>query len=167
MAVATILASAVHQPLDRALGEIASLDCQVYDGWSAFLGCRFHADKPCLRVFHCIGYTLFLHSRLLPFGGVLSSVGSRGGTGCETPRVHIAARPRSGRLASGSCPTGENGSSDRRRRDEGFQLKVFAMFQDELQRPSGCVVSADISGSVSVPHLQSSSAQPPARSFGI
>src|SRR5262249_52816051 len=30
MAVATILASAVHQPLDLALGEIASLDCRVH-----------------------------------------------------------------------------------------------------------------------------------------
>jgi hypothetical protein len=29
-----------------------------------FLGCRFHADKLCLRVPHCIGYTLFLHSQI-------------------------------------------------------------------------------------------------------
>src|SRR5262245_49505813 len=54
MAVATILASAVHQPLDLALGEIASLDCQVYDGWCAFLGSRFHAAKPCLRGNDCL-----------------------------------------------------------------------------------------------------------------
>ena len=33
--VATMLASAVHQPLDLTLGEIASLDCQVYDVWCA------------------------------------------------------------------------------------------------------------------------------------
>src|SRR5262245_44044188 len=59
MAVATILASAVHQPLDLALGEIASLDCQVYDGWCAFLGSRFHADKPCLRATHCVAYMSF------------------------------------------------------------------------------------------------------------
>src|SRR6516165_5434201 len=26
-------ARAVHQPLDLGLGEIASLDCQVYDAW--------------------------------------------------------------------------------------------------------------------------------------
>src|SRR5262245_42899131 len=63
MPVATMLASAVHQALDLALGEIASLDCQVYDGWSAFLGSRFHADKPCLRVSYCMGYTRFLDSR--------------------------------------------------------------------------------------------------------
>src|SRR4029453_17583438 len=63
MAVATILASAVHQPLDLALGEIAPLDCQVYDGWCAFLGSRFHADKPCLRGNDCLAYTHFLHSR--------------------------------------------------------------------------------------------------------
>jgi hypothetical protein len=45
MPVATMLASAVHQPVDLALGEIASLDCQVYDAWCAFLGCRFHRGK--------------------------------------------------------------------------------------------------------------------------
>jgi len=50
MPIAAVLARAVHQALDLALGEIASLDCQVYDAWCAFLGCRFHADKPCLRL---------------------------------------------------------------------------------------------------------------------
>src|SRR6516162_3906969 len=63
MPIAAMLSGAVHQPLDLALGEIAPLDCQVYDAWGAFLGCRFHAGKPCLRVSYCIGYTLFLHSR--------------------------------------------------------------------------------------------------------
>src|SRR5215471_9874168 len=50
MPIAAMLAGAVHQPLDLALGEIASLDCKVYDAWGAFFGCRFHADKLCLRV---------------------------------------------------------------------------------------------------------------------
>jgi len=45
MAVAAMLAGAVHQPLDLTLGEIASRDCQVYDAWCAFLGCRFHRGK--------------------------------------------------------------------------------------------------------------------------
>src|SRR5215510_3619740 len=45
MPVAAMLARAVHQPLDFALGEIAALDCQVYDAWCAFLGCRFHRGK--------------------------------------------------------------------------------------------------------------------------
>jgi hypothetical protein len=49
MPIAAMLSGAVHQPVDLALGEIASLDCQVYDAWCAFLGCRFHADKLCLR----------------------------------------------------------------------------------------------------------------------
>jgi len=44
-----VLAGAVHQPVDLALGEVAPLDCQVYDAWCAFFGCRFHADKLCLR----------------------------------------------------------------------------------------------------------------------
>src|SRR5262245_34033221 len=45
MPVAAVLARAVHQPLDLALGEVAPLDCQVYDAWCAFLGCRFHRGK--------------------------------------------------------------------------------------------------------------------------
>ena len=53
MAVAAMLAGAVHQALDLALGEIASFDCQAYDVWCAFPGCRFHADKPCLRLLDC------------------------------------------------------------------------------------------------------------------
>src|SRR5215510_3933142 len=63
MPIAAVLARAVHQALDLALGEIASLDCQVYDVWCAFLGCRFHADKLYLSVSYYIDYTLFLHSR--------------------------------------------------------------------------------------------------------
>src|SRR5262245_23986164 len=63
MAVAAMLAGAVHQTLDLALREIAPLDCQVYDAWGAFLGCRFHADEPYLRVSYCIGYTPLLNSQ--------------------------------------------------------------------------------------------------------
>ena len=63
MPIAAVLARAVHQALDLALGEVAPLDCQVYDAWGAFLGCRFHADKLCLRVADCLAYTPFLHSR--------------------------------------------------------------------------------------------------------
>src|SRR5215475_689186 len=36
MPIAAVLAGAVHQPLDLALGEVAPLDCQVYDTWGAF-----------------------------------------------------------------------------------------------------------------------------------
>jgi hypothetical protein len=56
MPVAAMLSSAVHQPLDLALGEVAALDCQVYDAWCAFLGCRFHAAKPCLRATYCLAF---------------------------------------------------------------------------------------------------------------
>ena len=66
MPVAAMLAGAVHQPVDLALGEVAPLDCQVYDAWAAFLGCRFHADKRCLRVSHYIGYTRLLNSQSAP-----------------------------------------------------------------------------------------------------
>src|SRR5262245_40504024 len=45
MPVAAMLAGAVRQALDLALGEIAPLDCQVYGGWSAVLGSRFHRGK--------------------------------------------------------------------------------------------------------------------------
>ena len=63
MAVAAVLAGAVHQPLNLALGEVAPLDCQVYDAWGAFLGCRFHADKLCLRARRLVYrlYTFFAH----------------------------------------------------------------------------------------------------------
>src|SRR5262249_20109306 len=63
MPVAAMLSGAVHQALDLALGEIASLDCQAYDAWCAFFGCRFHAEKPCLRVSYCMYYTPLLHSK--------------------------------------------------------------------------------------------------------
>src|SRR5262249_44440769 len=63
MPVAAMLAGVVHQPLDLALGEVPALDCQVYGGWSAVLGSRFHADKLRLRVADCLAYMLFLHSR--------------------------------------------------------------------------------------------------------
>ena len=53
MAVAAMLSGAVHQPLDLALGEVAPSNCQIYDVWCAFPGCRFHADKPCLRLLDC------------------------------------------------------------------------------------------------------------------
>src|SRR5215831_19208123 len=49
MPVAAMLSGALHQPLNLALGEVSPLDCQVYDAWGAFLGCRFHADKLCPR----------------------------------------------------------------------------------------------------------------------
>ena len=48
MPVTAMLAGAVHQPLDLALGEVAPLDCQVYDAWCAFPGCRFHRHKSAL-----------------------------------------------------------------------------------------------------------------------
>src|SRR5262249_36576461 len=64
MSMAAVLARAVHQPLDLALGEIASLDCQVYDAWCGFFGCRFHADKLCLCVSYCTRYTHLLHSQI-------------------------------------------------------------------------------------------------------
>jgi len=63
MPVAAMLSGAVHQLLNLALGEIAPPDCQVYDAWGAFLGCRFHADKPSLRVPYCISETYLLNSR--------------------------------------------------------------------------------------------------------
>src|SRR5262249_26975722 len=62
MPIPAMLAGAVHQPVDLALGEVVPLDCQGYDAWCAFLGCRFHADKFCLRGTDCLAYTLFLDS---------------------------------------------------------------------------------------------------------
>jgi len=45
MPIAAMFSGAVYQPLDLALGEVAPLDCQVYDVWSAPLGSRFHRGK--------------------------------------------------------------------------------------------------------------------------
>src|SRR5262245_24962337 len=64
MPIAAMLSGAVHQPLDLALGEVSPLDCQVYDAWGAFLGCRVHADKLCLRASYCIDYAPFLNSSI-------------------------------------------------------------------------------------------------------
>src|SRR5258707_3649224 len=63
MAVATILASAVHQPLDLALGEIASIDWQVFGGWSAFSGPRFHRNKAPILEAYWLSYIPFLNSQ--------------------------------------------------------------------------------------------------------
>ena len=38
MAMAAMLAGAVHELLDLALGEIAALDCEVFDSWSVAIG---------------------------------------------------------------------------------------------------------------------------------
>src|SRR5262245_11158811 len=87
MPVAAMLAGTVHQPLDLALGEIAPLDCQVYDAWGAFLGCRFHAGKPCLRVADCLAYTHCLHSK-----GAAAWSASRSQCRMEAPGHEAAAR---------------------------------------------------------------------------
>ena len=44
MPIAAVLARAVHQAVDLALGEIASLDCQVYDAWRAAWEAYHNAD---------------------------------------------------------------------------------------------------------------------------
>src|SRR6516162_5632657 len=67
------------------LGEVAPLDCQVYDAWGAFLGCRFHAGKPCLRVSYCIAYTPFLNSQS---NGEVKT--ARPNEGARTPRRLLA-----------------------------------------------------------------------------
>src|SRR5262249_5231160 len=48
MPIAAVLARAVHQALDLALGEIAPSNCQIYDVWCAFPGSRFHRGKTSL-----------------------------------------------------------------------------------------------------------------------
>src|SRR5215831_13022574 len=104
MPIAAVLARAVHQPLDLALGEIAPLDCQVYDAWCAFLGCRFHADKPCVRAYYYIGYMLFLHSRKGTSGCMeriaMAMRDGGAGTGARHEAAARAARPTSFCLAA-------------------------------------------------------------------
>src|SRR5262249_18881919 len=99
MPIAAILARAVHQALDLALGEIASLDCQVYDAWCAFFGYRFHADKLCLRNCDCLSYTLFLQNRKGKNGcmGRIAIAIQDGGAGAGA-RHEAAARAREANL---------------------------------------------------------------------
>ena len=52
MPVVAMLSGAVHQALDLALGEIASLDRQVYGIWREFSGSWFHRDKSALFPMH-------------------------------------------------------------------------------------------------------------------
>src|SRR5262245_26701044 len=95
MPVAATLAGVVHQPFDLTLGEVTPLDCQVYDAWGAFLGCRFHADKPCLQVADCTAYTLFLNSLLVSDAlNVISmavSKGSCSGAAREPWKIKLAS----------------------------------------------------------------------------
>src|SRR5262249_28421221 len=95
--VAAMLACAVHQPLDLALGEVGSFNCQVYDGWCAFLGPRFHRDKAPILGADWLYNTRFWHSRrrggwefiVIDRGGVPGRAGgggaSREGGGGWTP----------------------------------------------------------------------------------
>src|SRR5262249_27603272 len=89
MPVAAMLAGAVHEPFDLALGEVASFNCQVYDGWRAFLGCRFHADKPCLRATYCLADTLSCTVSLLWWRSARTD--QHGGHGCAA-RLLFGAR---------------------------------------------------------------------------
>src|SRR6516162_8424485 len=109
MPVAAMLSGAVHQPVDLALGEVAPLDCQVYDAWGAFLGCRFHADKPCLRVSYCIAYIYLLHS--IKEAGCLERIAiamqdGGAGAGARHEAAARAARPTSFCLAAEPLQTG-------------------------------------------------------------
>src|SRR5262249_60254469 len=95
-----MLTGAVHQPLDLALGEIAPFNCQIYDAWCASLGCRFHADKPCLRATYCVAYTSFLHSRK----GRSGRMPRDRNAGMEVPgRVHGMAAGAGGPTAFFGC----------------------------------------------------------------
>src|SRR5262249_28232546 len=93
MPVAAMLACAIHQPLDLAFGEVSPLDCQVYDAWGAFLGCRFHADKLCLRASYCIDYTSFLHSRKGTQASPADVCEPPGGEGARKSKIHPGAIP--------------------------------------------------------------------------
>src|SRR5262249_2308000 len=132
MAVAAMLAGTVHQSLDLALGEIAPFNCQVYDGWCAFLGCRFHADKPCLRATYCLAYTSFLHS--LRRGGWECTVIDRG-------RLPGAAVRRRRQPQGGGWVDPRGGGSARienssRRHPRKFDLKRFLVPRKRCWRGS-------------------------------
>src|SRR5215831_8959905 len=77
--------------LDFALGGVEPLDCQAYDAWGAFLGFRFHADKPSLRGNDCLARKPFLNSQLrLP--------------SCSRPINRGGNQPAQGRQSAGIFP---------------------------------------------------------------
>src|SRR5262245_48031779 len=75
MPIPAMLAGAVHQPVDLALGEMAPLDCQVYDAWCSFFGSRFHRNKAPILEAYWLSYTPFLHSQLYAVLGPAAFVG--------------------------------------------------------------------------------------------
>src|SRR5262249_10600544 len=87
MAVAAMLSGAVHQPLDLALGEVAPLDCQVYDVWRAFLGLRFHRAKTSLLVVEWPSYSFFCTVIKGELGKCIGTAMRDGGVGGGASRV--------------------------------------------------------------------------------
>jgi len=66
VAVASMLAGAVHQPLDLLLGEVSAgsalPNCQVYSGWRRGLGCWKHRGNLPVFIAHCAIIESLLHS---------------------------------------------------------------------------------------------------------
>ena len=66
VAIPSVLAGAVHQPLDFLLGEVpagsAPLNCQVYSGWRRGLGCWKHRGNFIVLVANYAIIALLLHS---------------------------------------------------------------------------------------------------------
>src|SRR5262249_4416935 len=129
MPVATMLPSTVHQPVNLTLGEVAPLNCQVYDAWGAFLGCRFHADKPSLRGNDCVAYTPFLDSHKGRIGGI-KRIGIAMQMETLGRRVRHEAAARAARLACAEAPLGGT-----------FRFQIF------LKASSPEILSETISGS--------------------
>src|SRR6516162_1122237 len=136
MAVATMLSGTVHQALDLALGEVAPLDCQVYDAWCAFLGCRFHADKLCLCISYCICYTSFLHSRKGTQASPRRQIGGPA-RGVAQPRMGMPLNRQGGRVRAplgGGRAKIENSS---RRHPRKFGQKRFLVVREVAGEVSG------------------------------
>jgi hypothetical protein len=94
MTVTAVLASAIHQALDLALGEIASLDCQVYDTWCAFFGPRFHRNKAPFFDADWLAYTRFLHSQIQRGCGSWSAARPTGSARATLPETCCAGDGR-------------------------------------------------------------------------
>src|SRR5262249_3097272 len=50
------------QPLDLALGEVATLNCEVFSAWCAGIGCLIYHWNSLLDIGNWNQYSLFLHS---------------------------------------------------------------------------------------------------------
>jgi hypothetical protein len=64
----THFAGGIHQLLNLALGQVATLNCEAFDGWCAVIGCLIRHEKSPSGYYDSKDNNPFLHSLELVFG---------------------------------------------------------------------------------------------------